>query len=187
MRDPCPMEGDACTSCILSWCLCLIPYCVQRLMVGEAPSCPLVTPPPLPSSVPSVSYKKIEEIRVVLSAFPFSRMLFCSVLHLTPLLENWYFWTERPLDHKIKPLNHKGNQPWIFIGRTDTEGEASILWPPYAKNGLTGKDSDAGKDWRQKEKGAAEDEIASPTQWTWITRKTEEAACYSSWGCKEPN
>lgn len=56
-------------------------------MVGEAPSCPLVIAPPLPSSVPSVSYNKIEEIRVVLSAFPLTRMLF-SVLHLTPLLEN---------------------------------------------------------------------------------------------------
>lgn len=71
-----------------SRCLCLIPYWVQRLMVGDAPSCPLVIAPPLPSSIPSVSYNKIEEIRVVLSAFPLTLMLFCSVLHLTPLLEN---------------------------------------------------------------------------------------------------
>ena len=69
--------------------------------------------------------------------------------------------SERPLGSKeIKPVNSKGNQPWIFIGKTDTEAEAPILWPPDAKSWLTGKDSDAGKDWRQKEKGATEDEIA---------------------------
>ena len=77
---------------------------------------------------------------------------------------------ESPLDCKeIKLVNPKGNQPWIFIGRTDAEAEAPILWPLNMKSWLIGKDSDAGKDWRQKEKGAAEDEIASPTQWTWIT------------------
>ena len=58
-----------------------------------------------------------------------------------------------PLDFKeIKPLNLKGNQPWIFIGKTDAEAEAPILWPPDAKNWLTGKDPDAGKEWRQEEK-----------------------------------
>ena len=66
---------------------------------------------------------------------------------------------ESPLDSKeIKPVNLKGNQPWIFIGRTDAETEAPILWPPDMKSRLTGKDPDAGKDWGQKEKGAAEDE-----------------------------
>ena len=59
----------------------------------------------------------------------------------------------------IKPINAKGNQPWIFIGRSDVEAEAPILWPPDVKSQLTGKDSDAGKDWGQKEKGAAEDEM----------------------------
>ena len=59
---------------------------------------------------------------------------------------------ESPLDSKIKPVNPKGNQSWIFIGRTDAENEAPILWPPDAKNWLTGKDPDAGKDWRQEEK-----------------------------------
>ena len=75
-------------------------------------------------------------------------------------LKNWCFWTvvlkkalESPLDSKeIKSVNLKGNQPWIFTGRTDAEPEAPILWSPDAKSQLTGKDSDAGKDWRQ-EKG----------------------------------
>ena len=62
---------------------------------------------------------------------------------------------------KIKPVNHKGNQPWIFIGRTDAEAEAPILWPPDVKSRLIGKDPYEGKDWRQEEKGMeAEDEIA---------------------------
>ena len=56
-------------------------------------------------------------------------------------------------------INPKGNQPWIFIGRTDAEAEAPIVWPLDAKIQLIGKDPDAGKDWRQKEKGAAEDEV----------------------------
>ena len=64
---------------------------------------------------------------------------------------------------KIKPVNHKGNQPWIFIGRTDAEAEAPILWPPDVKSRLIGKDPDEGKDWGRKEKGAAEDEIESIT------------------------
>ena len=61
---------------------------------------------------------------------------------------------ERPLDCKeIKPVNPKGNQPWIFIGKTDAKAETPILWPPDAKNWLIGKDSDAGRDWGQEEKG----------------------------------
>ena len=80
--------------------------------------------------------------------------------------KNWCFWTvvlektlENPLDCKeIKPVNPKGNQSWIFIGRTDAEAEAPILWPPDVKNCLIGKDPDAGKDWRQEEKGTTEDE-----------------------------
>ena len=66
---------------------------------------------------------------------------------------------ESPLDHKIKPINPKGNQPWIFTGRTDAEPETPVLWPPDAKIQLTEKYPDAGKDWRQKEKGVAEDEM----------------------------
>ena len=78
--------------------------------------------------------------------------------------KNWCFWTvmlektlESPLDRKeIKPVNPKGNQSWIFIGRTDAE--APILWPPDAKSWLIGKDPDAGKDWGQEEKETTEDE-----------------------------
>ena len=67
---------------------------------------------------------------------------------------------ESPLGCKeIKPVNPKGNQPWIFTGRTDAEAEALVLWPPDAKSWLTGKDPDAGKDWGQEEKGATEDEM----------------------------
>ena len=74
---------------------------------------------------------------------------------------SWCFWTvvlektpESPVDCKdIKPVHPKGNQSWIFIGRTDAEDETPILWPPDVKNWLTGKDTDAGKDWRQEEKG----------------------------------
>ena len=65
---------------------------------------------------------------------------------------------QSPLDYKeIKPINPKENQPWIFTGRTDAE--APILWLPDAKSWLTGKDPDAGKEWKQKEKGAVEDEM----------------------------
>ena len=85
--------------------------------------------------------------------------------------KNWCFWTvvlekilESPLDCKeIKPVNLKGNQPWIFIGRTDAE--ASILWPPAVKNWLIGKDPDTGKDWRQEEKGIIEDKMVGCHHW----------------------
>ena len=66
---------------------------------------------------------------------------------------------ENPLDTKIKPVKPKGNQPWILTGRTDAEAEAQIFWSPDAKNLLIGKDPDAGKDWRQEEKGTTEDEM----------------------------
>ena len=67
---------------------------------------------------------------------------------------------ENPLTSKeIKPVNPKGNQPWIFTGRTDGEAEALLLWPPDVKSWLIGKDPDAGKDWRQEEKGMTEDEM----------------------------
>ena len=81
--------------------------------------------------------------------------------------KNWCFWTvvlektlESPLDCKEIQLVHpKGNQPWIFIGRTDAEAETPILWPPDVKSWLIWKDPDAGKDWGQKEKGITEDEV----------------------------
>ena len=118
---------------------------------------------------------------------------------LTP--KNWCFWTvvlektlESPLDCKeIQPVNPKGNQSWIFIGRTNAETETPIFWPPDAKNWLTGKNPDAGKDWRQDEKGTTEDEMVG-----WHHQldghEFEHApgvgdghgslACCSSWGCK---
>ena len=83
-------------------------------------------------------------------------------------LKNWCFWIvviektfESLLDCKeIQPVNPKGSQPWIFIWRTDADAEAPILWSPDVKNRLIGKDPDAGKHWRQKEKGATEGEMA---------------------------
>ena len=89
------------------------------------------------------------------------------------VLKNWCFWTvvlkktlESPLDCKgIKPVNPKGNQPWIFISRTDVEAEAPILGPPDAKSWLIGKDPDAGKDWRHEEKGTTEDGMVGWHHW----------------------
>ena len=65
----------------------------------------------------------------------------------------------------IQPVNPEENQSWIFIGRTDTEAEALVLWPPDVKNQLTWKDPDAGKDWRQEEKGMTEDEMVGWHHW----------------------
>ena len=81
--------------------------------------------------------------------------------------KNWCFWTvvlakilESPLDNKeIQPVHPKGNQSWIFNGRTDAEGETPILWPPHVKSWLIGKDPDAGKHWRREEKGMTENEM----------------------------
>ena len=73
---------------------------------------------------------------------------------------------ERPLDCKeIKPINPKGNQPWISIGKTEAEAEVPILWPPDAKSWLIRKNLDARKDWRQEEKGATEDKMAGWYHW----------------------
>ena len=87
-------------------------------------------------------------------------------------LKNWCFWTmvlektlESPLDCKIKSVNPKGNQSWTFIGGTDAEAEAPIFWPPDPKSWLIGKDPDAGKDWRQEEKGTTEDEMVGWHHW----------------------
>ena len=73
---------------------------------------------------------------------------------------------ESPLDHKeIQPVHPKGDQSWMFIGRTDVEAETPILWPPHAKSWLIGKDPYAGKDWGQKEKGTTEDEMVRWHHW----------------------
>ena len=92
--------------------------------------------------------------------------------------KNWCFWTmvvektlESPLDCKeIQPVHSEGDQPWVFFGRTDAKAETPVLWPFHAKSWLVGKDSDAGRDWGQEEKGTTEDKMwmASLTQWTWV-------------------
>ena len=118
------------------------------------------------------------------------------------VLKNWCFWTvvlektlESPLDCKeIQPVNPKGNQSWIFIGRTDAKAETSILWPHNAKNWLTGRDPDAGKDWRQEEKGMTEDEMVGCHHWLdghefeqtpKVGHGQGSLACCSPWGHKE--
>ena len=100
---------------------------------------------------------------------------------------------ESPLDTKIKPVNPKGNQPWIFIGRADAKTEALILWPRDVESWLIEKDPDAGKDWRQEEKGTTEDEMVRWHHWL-NGHEFEQAlgddegqgspACYSPWGCR---
>ena len=115
---------------------------------------------------------------------------------------NWCFWTvvlektlESPLDCKEIQLVHpKGNQSWIFIGRTDAESEIPILWPLDVNNLLIGKDPDAGKDWRREEKGITEDEMVGWHHWL-DGHKFEQGsrvgdgqgslACCSPWGCRE--
>ena len=87
--------------------------------------------------------------------------------------KNWCFWTmvlektlASPLDYKeIQPVYPKGDQSWVFIGRTYAEAETPILWPPHVKCWLTGKDPDAGRDWGQEEKGTTEDEMAGWHHW----------------------
>ena len=87
--------------------------------------------------------------------------------------KNWCFWTvvlektlESPLDCKeIKPVHPKGNQSWIFVGKTDAEAEAPILWPPDTKSWLIRKDPDTGKDWKQEEKGMTWGEMAGWHHW----------------------
>ena len=88
-------------------------------------------------------------------------------------LKNWCFQTEvlektfeSPMDNQeIKPVNPEGNQPWMFIEKTDAEAETPIFWLPDVKNQLIGKDPDAGKDWRQEEKGRTEDEMVGWHHW----------------------
>ena len=84
------------------------------------------------------------------------------------MLKNWCFWTvvlektvESPLDCKeIQQVHSQGDQSWVFFGRNDAKAETPVLWPPHAKSWLTGKDSDARRDWGQEEKGMTEDEMA---------------------------
>ena len=116
--------------------------------------------------------------------------------------KNWCFWTvvlektlESPLDCKELQTDHpKGNQSWLFTGRTDVEPETPILWPPDAKNWLIGKDPDAGKDWCKEQKGMAEDEMIDWHHWL-NGHEFEQApgagdgqgslACCRAWGHKK--
>ena len=117
-------------------------------------------------------------------------------------LKNWWFWTvvlektlESPLDCKeIQPVHPKGDQSWVFTGRTDAEAETPVLWPPHAKSWLIGKDPDAGRDWRQEEKGMIEDEMAGWHHrlnghgfgWTLVVGDGQGGlVCCDSWGHKE--
>ena len=119
-------------------------------------------------------------------------------------LKNWCFWTvvlektlESPLDCKeIQPVHPKGDQSWVFIGSIDFEAETPILWPPDGKSWLIWKDPDAGKDWRQEEKGMTEDEMVGWHHWFsehgfgWtpgVGDRQGGLMCCDSWGCKESN
>ena len=86
----------------------------------------------------------------------------CTVLYISKLVKIDHIHYK---DGYIQPVNPKGNQSWIFIGRTDAEAETPILWPPDAKNRLNGKDPDAGKDRRREEKGMTEDEMVGWHYW----------------------
>ena len=116
--------------------------------------------------------------------------------------KNWCFWTvvlektlESSLDCKeIQPVHPKGDQSWVFIGRTDVEAETPIHWPPDAKSWLIWKDPDAGKDWGQEEKGTTEGEMVGWHHWLnghgfgWTPRVGDgqgELACFGLWGHKE--
>ena len=116
--------------------------------------------------------------------------------------KNWCFWSvvlaktlESPLDCKeIQPVHSEGDQSWVFFGRNDAKAETPVFWPPHAKSWLIGKDSDAGRDWGQEEKGTTEDEM---TGWHhWLDGREFEwtpgvgdgqggLACCDSWGPKK--
>ena len=94
----------------------------------------------------------------------------------------------------IKPVHPKGNQSWIFIGRTDAQAEALIIWPPDGKKWLTGKDPDAGKDWRPEEKGTTENEMDGWNHYLhghdleqapWVSGGQRSLGCCSPWGHKQ--
>ena len=110
--------------------------------------------------------------------------------------KNWCYWSvvlektlKSPLSSKdIKPVNPKGNQSWIFIGRTDAEAETPILWPPVEKSWLIWKDPDAGKYWGQEEKGVTGCDVwmASPTQWMSLSKLRKIVKNREAWRAAVP-
>ena len=146
---------------------------------------------PMDCSLPGSSVHRILWVRILeWVAIPFSRG------SSWPAIESGSPWLNlSPLEFKeIKPVNPKGNESWIFIGRTDAEAETPIFWPPDVKNWLIGKDPDAGKDWRWEEKGTTEDEMVGWHHWL-DGHEFEQAprvgdgqgslVCCSPWGLKE--
>ena len=146
----------------------------------QAPPCMGLTPFQLPKFLPCLLSLSLGMI-IALSV---------TTLHPTKLS-----YLVSPLECKeIQPVHPKGDQSWVFIGRTDAEAETPILWPPHAKSWLIGKDSDAGRDWGQEEKETTEDEMAGwhhrldghEFEWTpGVGDGQGGLACCNSWGRKE--
>ena len=160
-----------------------------------AQSCPTLSDP-MDCSLPGSSIHGIFQARVL----EWGAIAFSDKESWSP--KNWCFWIvelektlENSLDCKeIQPVKLKGNQSWIFIGRTDTEAETLVIWPPDAKNRLIGKDPDAGRDCGQEEKGMTEDEMVGWHHWLdghefestpGVGDGQGGLACCSLWGRKE--
>ena len=157
----------------------------------------------LPKPMSTQSVMPSNHLVLPLSSFPSSHVWMWELDYWESwALKNWCFWTsvlektlESPLDRKeIYPVHPKGNQSWIFIGRTDADAKTPILWPPDAKNWLIGKDPDAGKDWRWEKTGMTKDEMVG---WyhrlNWhefelalgVGHGQGSLVCYNPRGCKE--
>ena len=131
---------------------------------------------------PEVQKEEISRDPISTAAVPL--LLQCSEKTLESLLDC----------KEIQPVHSKGDQPWVFFGRNDAKAETPVLWPPHSKSWLIGKDSDAGREWGQEEKGTTEDEMAGwyhrlngcESEWTpGVGDGQGGLACCDSWGCKE--
>ena len=146
----------------------------------------------------------LTESLALILALPIATCVTCAITLWKLIIhkKNWCFWTvvlektlESPLDCKeIQPVHPRGDQPCDFFGRNDAKAETPALWPPHVKSWLIGKDSDAGRDWGQEEKGTTEDEMAGwhhwldghESQWTpGVGDGQGGLACCDSWGRKE--
>jgi len=157
----------------------------------------------LDSVLKSRDISLLTKVCIVKSMFFFSSHVWMWELdHKGWALKDCWFWTvvlektlESPLDCKeIQPVHPKRGQPWVFFGRNDAKAETPVLWPPHAKSWLIGKDSDAGRDSGQEEKGTTEDEMAGwhhqldgcESEWTpGVGDEQGGLAWCNSWGCKE--